>query len=448
MIRIAARAVLAVTLFGAGLARAYSTDPGHNWPAWRGPLANGVAPHANPPIHWSRTANVKWTLELPGESNATPIVWADRVFVVTAVETDRTVAKLAAPAGEPPGGYRTQRPKRYYQFLVYCVDRETGKVRWKRAAVEQVPHEGRHGTNSYASGSPATDGRRLYVTFGSRGLFCYDLEGNLLWERDLGDMITRFGWGEGTSPVVYGDALALTWDHEGSSALFVLDAASGKTRWKVDREEETSWATPLVVEYRGTKQLIVNGTQRVRSYDLDSGLILWECGGQTAVLIPSPVLFQDTVICMSGYRRAAIYAIGLDATGDVTDTDRIRWRYDRSAPYVPSPLLYGRRLYFTHANRATLSCLDAGTGEPLADRVRLPELRDLYASPLGAADRIYFVGRDGTTLVLRNQPQLKVLAVNRLDDPIDGSPAAVGGDLFLRSKKRLYCIARTTPATD
>jgi outer membrane protein assembly factor BamB len=427
-----------------GRAGAEAAEMLDNWPAWRGPLVNGVAPQAEPPVQWSRSENIKWQVDLPGESNATPIIWGDRVFVVTAVESERSVDQLSAPTMEPPGGYRTKRPRHYYQFCVYCVDRNTGAILWQRVAVEGVPHEGRHGTNTYASGSPTTDGKRLYVSFGSHGLFCYDLDGHLIWKRDLGDMTTRFGWGEGSSPAVHGDALAINWDHEGTSAVYVLDAASGETRWQAQRDEETSWGTPLIVPYRDSAQLILNATRRVTSYDLASGRVLWECGGQTAVPVPSPVVLDDLVICMTGYRRSAAYAIPLDALGDITGTKRIRWRHGRDTPYVPSPLLYGPRLYFTKANRAVLSCLDAQTGEVLMEGVRLPDLRELYASPLGAAGRIYFVGRDGTTVVIKNQAKLEVLAVNQLDDPIDASPAAVGRELFLRSKKRLYCIADAT----
>jgi outer membrane protein assembly factor BamB len=435
--------IVIVMLFaGVSIAGADSTEMLDNWPAWRGPLVNGVAPNADPPVRWSTSENIKWKLDLPGQSNATPIIWGERVFVVTAAESERTVEKLSAPKAEPPGGYRTTRPKNYYQFRVYCVNRKTGKIIWQRVAVERVPHEGRHKTNTYASGSPTTDGKRLYVSFGSHGLFCYDLNGKLIWQRDLGDMVTRFGWGEGASPAVYGDALAVNWDHEGSSAVYVLDAATGKTRWHANRDEETTWGTPLIVKHRGSEQLILNATRRVTSYDLASGKVLWECGGQTAVPISSPVVLDDTVICMTGYRSSTAYAIPLDATGDITGTDRIRWSYNRNTPYVPSPLLYGQRLYFTKVNRPMLSCLDAKTGKLLMEAVRLPELPDLYASPLGAADRIYFVGRNGSTVVIKNQPKLEVLAVNRLDDPIDASPAAAGKELFLRSKKRLYCIAR------
>ena len=445
MKRLILKVVIVILFVRVSIVTADSTEMLDNWPAWRGPLVNGVAPNADPPVRWSTSENIRWKLDLPGQSNATPIIWGDRVFVITATESERTVGQLSAQKAEPPGGYRTTRPKNYYQFQVYCINRKTGKILWQRMAVESVPHEGHHKNNTYASGSPATDGKRLYVTFGSHGLFCYDLDGKPIWQRDLGDMITRFGWGEGASPAVYGDILAVNWDHEGSSAVYVLDAATGETRWRQNRDEETTWGTPLIVKHRGSEQLILNATRRVTSYDLASGKVLWECGGQTAVPISTPVTLDDMVICMTGYRASAAYAIPLDSTGDITGTDSIRWSYNRNTPYVPSPLLYGQRLYFTKVNQAVLSCLEAKTGKPLMEAVRLPDLRELYASPLGAADRIYFVGRDGTTVVIKNQPRLEVLAVNRLDDPIDASPAAAGKELFLRSKKRLYCIARTTP---
>ena len=184
------------------------------------------------------------------------------MFVVTAAESNRTVEQLSAPKMEPPGGYRTTRPKQYYQFIVYCIDRKSGEILWRRVAAERVPHEGHHKTNTYASGSPTTDGKQLYVTFGSHGLFCYDLDGNPIWQRDLGDMVTRFGWGEGASPAVYRDSLAVNWDNEGSSEVYVLDASNGQTRWQAKRDEETSWGTPLIVPYKGKKQLIMNEALR------------------------------------------------------------------------------------------------------------------------------------------------------------------------------------------
>jgi outer membrane protein assembly factor BamB len=262
-----------------------------------------------------------------------------------------------------------------------------------------------------------------------------------VWQRDLGDMITRYGWGEASSPVIHDGWLVVNWDHEGDSFLVVLDAATGETRWCVDRDEVTSWSTPLVIEHGRRTQLITAATRRITSYDFATGEIIWECGGLTTNVIPSPVRHETTVLCMSGFKGSAAYAISLDTHGDVTGTDKIAWQVNRGTPYVPSPLLYGKLLYFTRSNQAILTCLNAETGEALAGRVRLPSLRTLYASPVGAADRIYFTGRNGTVLVIKNRPKLEVLAVNKLDARIDATPALVGREMFLRSNDHLYCIA-------
>jgi outer membrane protein assembly factor BamB len=304
-----------------------------------------------------------------------------------------------------------------------------------------VPHEGRQATNTYASASPSTDGKRLYVSFGSRGIYCYDLQGNLQWKRKLGEMVTRFGWGEGASPALYGESLVVNWDHERGSFLTVLDAITGKTHWKVDRDEVSSWATPLVVQRDGGAQVIVNATKRTRAYDLASGKVLWQCGGQTVNVIPSPVRFDDMAIAMSGFQGTAAYAIPLGSAGDITGTDRIAWHYKTATPYVPSPLLSGDRLYFTTWNSPILTCLNARTGKELMKAQRLTGLKNLYASPVAANGRIYFVSREGAGLVIKDQPKLEVLGKNQLDEGFDASPAIVGSQLFLRGKEHLYCIS-------
>src|SRR5712671_2688308 len=178
-----------------------------NWHQWRGPEANGTVPKGDPPVTWSEKTNIKWKAPLTGRGSATPIVWGDRVFVLTAVKTDRTADAATLPNPDPRFEKKTAAPTNYYQFIVLCFDRGTGKLRWQRVATEQVPHEGHHTTHSYAAGSPATDGRYLYVSFGSRGLYCYDFDGNLKWQRDLGRMNTRYGWGEAVTPVIHGDTL-------------------------------------------------------------------------------------------------------------------------------------------------------------------------------------------------------------------------------------------------
>ncbi len=417
-----------------------------NWHQWRGPRADGTAPHGKPPLKWDDQTNIRWKTALPGLGSATPIVWGDLIFVLTAVDTGRQAAPADIPKPDPRFRKQTVPPTTYHQFLVLAIERNSGKVRWQQVAAEAVPHEGHHPTHSYAASSPTTDGKFLYVSFGSFGLYGYDFAGKLQWKRtDLPRLETRYGWGEGASPTLHGDALIVPRDQEGASFLIVLDAHTGKTRWKVEREEVTTWATPLVVDYRGRTQVIVPATKRIRSYDLADGRVIWECGGLTVNCIPSAVRFGDSVICLSGYRGAAAFRIRLDATGDITGSDKIVWSYKRGTPYVPSPLLTGDRLYFTSTNEPLLTCLNAKTGAVILDRERLRGLGSLYGSPIEADGRIYLTDRDGTTMVLQRGDKVKVLSVNRLDEPIDASPVVVGKQLFLRGAKHLFCIEGEGP---
>jgi outer membrane protein assembly factor BamB len=411
-----------------------------NWPHWRGPEANGTAPHANPPTTWDEKKNVKWKASLLGRGSATPIIWDDEVFVLTAVETDRTATADELPKPDPRYQKKTTAPNQFYQFVVMSFDRKTGKLRWKQTANEAVPHEGHHPTHSYAAGSPTTNGTYLYVSFGSFGNYCYDLNGKPVWKRDLGRLNTRLGWGEAVTPVIDGDSLLLNWDQEEGSALYCLNARTGETKWKTDRDEKTSWNTPLVVEHKGKKQVIVNGTNRVRAYDFETGKELWQCGGMSVNAIPSIVTANGVAYCMSGYNSSNCLAIPLDVRGDVTGSNKTLWRHDKGTPYVPSPLLVGDRLYFTGGNSAVLTILDTKTGKPVLDRERLSGPSSFYGSPIAAAGRVYLVGRDGNALVIKQSDKFEVLGKNHLDDAIDASPVAVGKQLFLRGEKSLYCI--------
>lgn len=419
-----------------------------NWPQWRGPMATGVAPDANPPTTWSETSNIKWKMKLPGEGSASPIVWDNMVFIEVAIPTGKKAEAQDPPAppsadGGPRRGMGGEKPTEVYQFAVVCIDRGTGKTLWQKVAREELPHEGvRPGEGSFASASPLTDGEHVYAFFGSRGLHCYDMKGNLKWEKDFGKMRVKMAFGEGSSPALFGDTLVITWDQEGGGSFIeALNKNTGEQLWKEMREEGTSWATPLIVKYDGKAQVITDASNKIRGYDLASGKVLWECGGLTANVIPSPVADDGTVYCMSGFRGNALMAIKLGRTGDLTGTDAIAWRHDKSTPYVPSPLLYGDKLYFFAGNNSMLSCLDAKSGNVLMDAERLKDLNNVYASPVGAADRIYLAGRSGTTLVLKNDGKADVLATNKLEDGFDASPAIAGKEIFLRGHNYLYCIA-------
>lgn len=435
-------ATLICALAQPALAGDFEQEKPSNWHQWRGPLATGVAPHANPPLEWGPEKNVKWKAEVPGQGESTPIVWGDRIFITTAVETDRQEEQPPAEEAEAPGGnvFNIQRPTHYYQFLIQCYDRKSGKLLWQDIATEQVPHEGHHKDHGFASPSPVTDGQYVYASFGSRGIYCWDMDGKRVWDRDLGDLHMYRFFGEATSPVLEDDTLLVNWDHEGDSALYALDANTGQTRWRTERESGSSWSTPLVVEYNGRKQVVVNSNKKARGYDFATGEVLWECGGQQLAIIPCPVAYQGQVYLMSGYPRSALVAVPLDSSGDITGTDKIAWSRDKDTPYCPSPLLLDGKLWFNKSNAAILTCLDAKTGEPVIERERLPDIRNVYASPVSAAGRIYFTDRDGTTLVLADAPELKVLATNKLDDRIDASPALVGDEIIMRSKTHLYVI--------
>jgi outer membrane protein assembly factor BamB len=442
-------------------------DANRFWPQWRGPLATGVAPLADPPLTWSDSQHVKWKASIPGSGDSTPIVWGDRVFILTAIPTgEKGEGKASEPAadqrrdppppgGPPPGsgppppgggppgrGMRPEQPNEVYQFVVLCLERQTGKTLWQRTAREEMPHEGHQPNNTFASASPVTDGQLVLAYFGSRGLHCYDMEGNLKWTKDFGHMQTKMGFGEGASPALYGDMVVVYWDDEGDhDFIAALDKRTGKELWRTPRDEGTGWSTPLVIDYQGKPQVVVNATGKVRSYDLASGKELWSCAGQTVNAIPSPVASADTVYVTSGFRGSALFAIRLGRTGDLTGTDAICWHHDKHTPYVPSPLLADGLLYVLANNNNLLSCFDAKTGAEQFEGERLEGLTEIYASPVAAKGRVYVLGRDGTCLVLKLGPKLEVLATNKLADKTDASIALAGKELFVRGRQYLYCIA-------
>lgn len=416
----------------------------HNWHQWRGPEATGVSRTARPPIRWSEQQNVRWKVPIEGQGTSTPIVWDDRVFVLTAVATAEKDASIPDPQDQPRSNFfDIKRPNQVHDFVVLCLHRATGQEIWRAVATSKVPHEGAHNDNDFASASPVTDGKRLFCWFGSAGLFAYSLDGERLWQRDLGEATVGSSLGEGCSPVLHGNRLVVLRDHSRRGSIACLDAASGETLWEHTRDEDNAWATPLIVEHSGRTQVITAASRFVRSYDLTTGDVIWQCGGLTGNVTPCPVRQGDHVICMSGYQGHAAVAIPLSATGDLTGSAKIAWSADRGTPYVPSPVLYDGLLYFNQSNQAILRCLNAGTGETVFGPQRLTPLSSLYASPVGADGRLYFVGRNGRTLVLQRSSSYERLALNTLDDRFDASPAVVGRQLFLRGARFLYCLEET-----
>jgi outer membrane protein assembly factor BamB len=401
----------------------------------------GEAPHATPPVEWSETKNVRWKVEVPGQGSATPVVWDDRIFLLTAVPTGQRVTP-PEPAEPRPDWQRGPTAEEVLQFTVLALSREDGTTLWKRVVRETAPHEGTHATGSWAPASPVTDGEILVASFGSQGLYALSMDGDVLWENDLGDMTVKLSFGEGSSPALGEDAVFVQWDHEGGSFMVALDRKTGREMWRQPRDEKTSWASPLVVTHDGRSQVVTSATNKVRSYDATSGAVLWETPGMTQNAIPTPVYRDGLVYLTSGFRGNALLAVSLaEAKGDISDSDAIAWSHDRDTPYVPSPLLYGGELYLVKDRKGLLTCFDARTGEVHYGPERLQGISTVYASPLGAGDRIYVASREGTTAVIRRGPEFEVLATNTLDDGFDASPVAVGSELYLRGQKFLYRIS-------
>ena len=393
------------------------------WGHWRGD-GNGVSVDANPPISWSASDNIKWKVEIPGAGSGSPVVWEQNVFVVSGV-----------PAGGSPRGGLL--------FTLFCFDRQTGNLKWKRVAVVAVPHEGTHGTNNFAPASPCTDGEHVYAHFGSRGLYCYTMSGEAVWSRtDFGQMRARNQFGEGSSPTLSGDTILVPWDHEGPSSLYALDKRTGETRWKGERDEPTCWATPLVIEVAGKKQVVMNGENCARSYDFQTGKELWRCGGQTQRPVASAVAADGLVFIGSGFRGSFLGAFRPTGQGDIEGTEDVVWSVDRDTPDIASPLLSGGRLYFFKAKVGILSCFDAKSGTPHYQSIRVPGLSgSIYASPIAAAGHVYLTDRNGTTVVIRDSNEFEVVASNSVGETVDATPAPIDQELFIRGEKHLFCVS-------
>ena len=443
--------VVATALFlsaSIGAQRSDSPQDG-NWPYWRGQAQNGVAP-GDAPTQWSDTTNVAWKVEIPGRGHSSPVVWGNQIFVTTAVPTGRAAA--APPAAAEQGG-RFGRGGRgsgggagaaeEHNFEVLAFDRMSGKILWRQVATTAVPHEGYHQQyGSFASNSPVTDGQRVYASFGSRGIHVYDMSGKPVWQKDFGVQMRMFmQFGEGAGPVLDDGRLILLYDHEAEGFITMLDAATGREMWRTPRAEGTNWAAPLVVTHAGRKQIVVNSQRKVRGYDYETGKSLWEAAGLGQNTIPRPVQHQDLVLVMSGFRNPALMAIRLGREGDLTGTDAIVWTANRGLSYSASPVLHEGKLYFV-TDTGMVSSLDAATGAPVYQQVRLPKPYNFKASPVVVGGKLYFATEEGDVVVTKVGASLDVIATNTLtDQSFIASPAVAAGDMYLRSRTHLFRIS-------
>ncbi|MEI6276151.1 MAG: PQQ-binding-like beta-propeller repeat protein [Prolixibacteraceae bacterium] len=411
-----------------------------NWPEWRGLYNCGSVSGGSTPVEFSETKNVKWKIEIPGKGHATPIIWGNQLIIQTAVATEKKAENQEAVA-KPASPMAPNQTDLIHQFMVISVDKTSGKTIWKTTVKEVVPTERTHELGSWASNSPITDGENIFAHFGSRGLYCLDMKGKVKWERNFGQMDIVASFGEGSSPAIYKDKIFIPWDHQGKSFIYALDKNTGKDVWTVQRDEITSWATPVIVEVNGKAQVITSATNKVRSYDAETGKVIWECTGMTKNVIPCPIYSDGILYLVSGFRGNAIKAIDLaKAQGDITGTAVILWEYNQDSSYTPSPMLLDGKLYFLKGNNGIMTCLDAKTGKVIYSNQKLDGITNIFSSPTGNKDKIY-IAATNTVDVVKAGAEFALLAKNTLDDTFHASPVVVGNDLFLRGFKYLYCIS-------
>jgi outer membrane protein assembly factor BamB len=413
-----------------------------NWPQWRGPDSQGISAETGLPLEWSSTKNIKWKTALPGQGHSSPIVWGERIFLTTAIEGE------VIPGAKQPkhilGGEEYVHPdttadNRHHTLKVLCLAGRTGKLLWERTAYAGRVYDGRHRKATYANSTPVTDGRYVYVWFGSEGLYCYDFNGKLVWQQSLGGIAT-IGLGVASSPVLHENLVILQCDEDAGDKSFIaaLDKRTGKQVWRTPRKIEASWTTPVLVRTSTRVELIASGNENVIAYNPLTGQELWRTLGTGGYTVPTPLVGQGLVMVSAAHPVKRALAIRPGGSGDVSGT-HIAWQRDKGTGYTPSSILYGDYVYLM-TDRGLVTCLDARTGEVKYEGARVPKPATFSASPVAFDGKLLLTSEDGDTFVIKAGPQHEVLATNALDEPIFASPALAGGNIYLRGAKHLYCI--------
>lgn len=441
-------AVLMLVPALAGIGRAGLAAESDNWPHFRGPTMNAaVADNLDLPETWSQTENVEWVTDVPGLGWSSPVVWGHRVFLttVTAIgEFEQPKPGLYAPQGRP------EPPPLEHDWLVYCLDLETGDVLWRRSVNSGRPSFARHMKNTYASETPTTDGERVYVRFGELGLYTFDMDGNQVWSLEIPDRQTRSDWGSASSPVLHDDKLIIVYDNEEESWIAALDKRTGREIWRTARDEVSSWATPYIWQHEQRTEIVTSAVNRIRSYDLD-GHLLWEMDGRMSwASIATPFSSHGLVYVNSGYFRdehRPAYAIRPGASGDITladdevSNDYVAWYQPKAGNYNTSPLVYGD-IYYSLLDRGFFEAYDARTGEPVYGRQRIKVGASFTSSPWAYNGKIFVLSEQGDTYVIRAGREFEMLGVNSLDDMAMASPAIVGDRLLIRTRTKVYSIKK------
>ncbi len=422
-----------------------------HWPQFRGTGARGIADQQGAPVQWDAVTGtgVCWKTPIPGLALSCPIVWEDRVFLTTAVSEQETASLRTGLYGD----VGSVEDDSLHAWRVLCLDLRTGEIEWDRTAHEGVPRQKRHSKASHANSTPATDGEHLVTLFGSEGLYCYDLQGQLLWKKDLGSLDSgwfydrEYQWGFASSPVIFEKMVFVQCDIQDQSFIAAFDIETGTELWRTERDEIPTWSTPCIWNRDRGPLVITNGSHFARAYNAHTGEEVWRLSGHSEIAVPTPLIAYNFAYVTSGYRHIKpIYAIHGSARGDIsladnaTSNQHIAWSHDQGGPYLPCALVYRGYLY-TCKNSGILSCYDALTGERVYQkRLRRSGARSFTASPVAADDKLFFTSEEGKVLVLQAGPDFKLLHVNSVDESCLATPAIAQGLFLLRGEQHLFAF--------
>ena len=437
--------IVAGYLFSIVISISYSTATAKtsNWPQWRGPDSRGVSEEKGLPAEWSSAKNVKWKTPINGRGHSSPIIWGKKIFLTTSVDGETIPGRTPGVTHKMSDGSDFVHPDAVganlkHTFKVICLDRDTGKILWERVAYEGPVHDSRHKKASFASSTPATDGKYVFAFFGSEGLYAYDFKGKLLWKQDLGKLGTA-SVGYGVSPILYKNLVIMQCDESGmKSFIAAFDKKTGKEVWRVARKVDVTWTSPVLVQAANRMELITAAAEAIIAYDPLTGKELWRHKGLESNAVPTPVVYNDLVVVTSGYPKKIALALRAGGNGDVTGKQLV-WTYNKGTAYVPSPIAYGEYVYLMTGN-GSITALDAKTGKVFYEAARVPKPTTFMASPVAFEGKILLTSEEGDTYVLRAGPKHEVLRTNSLGEPVYASPAIAGGNIFIRSEKHLYAI--------
>lgn len=420
------------------------TSAAQNWPSFRGPAASGVADKQNLPISWdaARGSNIHWKTPIPGLAHSSPIVWENRIFVTTAVSSRDGASFKRGLYGDGNASDDVSPQK----WKLLCIDRNSGRILWERTASEGAPKDKRHIKATYANSTPAVDGEVVVALFGSQGLYAYDLDGTLLWKRDLGRLDTGaydlpgYEWGTASSPIVYRNKAIVQCDRQKGSFIAAFDRKTGSPIWRTERDELPSWGTPTVYAGKLRAELIANGSNFIRGYDPETGKELWRLGGSSKITAPTPVSASDLIVVASGRRpEAPIFAIRAGASGDITQNKSVAWHKEQRGSYMPTPLIY-RGYVYVLGNAGVFDCYELDSGKEIY-RQRLPHSGSGFsASPVASDGRIFLPSEDGDIFVVKAGPRFELLKKNEMGESLMATPAIAGGLLLVRAEHHLWAI--------